>query len=132
MLCGRIQENWGAHSSKVSDYSHDVWQFFWMNAPPATNGINTVHSPREVVLERSVDFDLYCRAAFGQYIHTHIEAEKTNNMNGRTLATLYLGPTGKRRADEHLLGLGSSGNSNKGRKRAPRVIRQGKGILRGN
>ena len=66
----------------------------WINAPPATNGISTVHSPREIVLKRSVDFDLHCRADFRQYIHAHIEPEKSNDMNGRTFAVLYLGPTG--------------------------------------
>ena len=65
-----------------------------MNAPPATNGISTVHSPREIVLKRSVDFDLRCRADFEQYVHAHIEPEKSNDMNGRTFAGLYLGPTG--------------------------------------
>ena len=53
-----------------------------------------MHSPREIVLKRSVDFDLHCRADFGQYIHTHIEPEKSNDMNGRTFAALYLVPTG--------------------------------------
>ena len=53
-----------------------------------------MHSPREIVLKRSVDFDLHCRADFGQYIHAHIEPEKSNDMNGRTFAGLYLGPTG--------------------------------------
>ena len=67
---------------------------FWMNASPATNGISTVHSPREIVLKRSVDFDLHCRASFGQYIHAHIEAKKTNDMNGQMFSALYLGLTG--------------------------------------
>ena len=67
---------------------------FWMNTPLATNGISKVHSPREIVLKRGVDFNLHCRGTFGQYIHTHIESEKTNDMNGRTFAALYLGPTG--------------------------------------
>ena len=65
-----------------------------MNASPATNGISVVQSPREIVLKRSVDFDLHCRADFGQYIHAHIEAEKTNDMNGQTFAALCLGPAG--------------------------------------
>ena len=49
---------------------------FWINTPPATNGISTVHSSREIILKRSVDFDLHCRAHFGQYIHAHIEPKK--------------------------------------------------------
>ena len=53
-----------------------------------------VHSPREIILKRSVDFDLHCRADFGRYIHAHIEPEKTNDMIGRMFAALYLGPTG--------------------------------------
>ena len=63
-----------------------------MNAAPATNGISMVHSPREIVLKRSVDFDLHCNADVRQYVHTHIEPEKTNDMNGRTFAALYLCP----------------------------------------
>ena len=35
-----------------------------------------------------------------QYIHAHIEAEKTNNMNERTFAALYLGPTGNLQGTE--------------------------------
>ena len=58
------------------------------------NGISMVHSPQEIVLQRSVDFDLHCRVGFGQYIHAHIEPEKSNDMNERTFAALYLGPTG--------------------------------------
>ena len=46
---------------------------FWMNAPPATNGTSMVHSPREIVLKKSVDVDLHCRADFGKYIHAHIK-----------------------------------------------------------
>ena len=41
-----------------------------------------------------MDFLLHYRADFGQYIHTHIEPEKSNDTNGRTFAALYLGPTG--------------------------------------
>ena len=50
-----------------------------------TESVSMVHSPREIVLKRSVGFDLHCRADFGQ---------KTNDMNGRKFAALYLGPTG--------------------------------------
>ena len=67
---------------------------FWGNAPPATNGISKVHSPREMVLKRSVDFNLHRRGRFGQYVHAHIEPDATNDMRGRTFAGLYLGPTG--------------------------------------
>ena len=41
---------------------------FWMNAPPATNGISNVHSPREIVLKRGVDFNLHCRGKFGKCV----------------------------------------------------------------
>ena len=67
---------------------------FWLNAPPATNGISEVHSPREIVLGRSIDYNLHCRATFGQYVHIHIDPDVTNNMKGRTFAGIYLGPTG--------------------------------------
>ena len=67
---------------------------FWLNAPPATNGISEVHSPREIVLGRSIDYNLHCRATFGQYVHTHIDPDVTNDTKGRTFAGIYLGPTG--------------------------------------
>ena len=67
---------------------------FWLNAPPATNGISEVHSPREIVLGRSIDCNLHCRATFGQYVHAHIDPDVTNDMKGRTFAGIYLGPTG--------------------------------------
>ena len=47
-----------------------------------------------IVLQRSVAFDLHCRADFWQYIHTYIEPEKSNDITGHTFATLYLGPMG--------------------------------------
>ena len=59
---------------------------FWLNAPPATNGISEVHSPREIVLGRSIDYNLHCRATFGQYVHAHIDPDITNDMKGRTFA----------------------------------------------
>lgn len=37
----------------------------WLNAAPAVNGISDIHSPREIVLKKGVDFDLHCRATFG-------------------------------------------------------------------
>ena len=49
----------------------------------ACNGISAMHSPREIVLKRSVDFDLHCRTDFEQYVHAHIKAKKTNDMNER-------------------------------------------------
>ena len=36
---------------------------FWLNAPPATNGISEVHSPREIVLGHSIDYNLHCRGS---------------------------------------------------------------------
>ena len=67
---------------------------FWLNAPPATNGISEVHSPREIVLGRSIDYNLHRRTTFGQYLHAHIDLDVTNDMKGRTFAGIYLGPTG--------------------------------------
>ena len=67
---------------------------FWLNAAPAENGISEIHSPREIVLKRSVDFKLHCRGTFGQYVMAHVDPDVTNDMNGRTFQGLYLGPTG--------------------------------------
>ena len=68
----------GLHTLPKQVIIHMVYlTVFWVNAPPATNGISMVHSPREIVLKRSIDFDLHCRANFGQYIHAHIGAEKS-------------------------------------------------------
>ena len=67
---------------------------FWINFPPATNGIIQVFSPREIVTKRVVDYKLRYRDNFGQYVLAHVDLDVTNKMEGRTFARMYLGPTG--------------------------------------
>ena len=55
---------------------------FWINSPPATNGISKVFSPREIVTRQVVDYKLYCQANFGQYVLVHEDPDITNDMGG--------------------------------------------------
>ena len=73
---------------------------FWINSPPATNGISEVFPPREIVTRRVVDFKLHCRANFGQYVMAHEDPDVTNDMGGANICRSVCGthrqPTGYR------------------------------------
>ena len=41
-----------------------------------------------------LEYDLRCKANFGQYVHAHIDPDKTNGMKNCTFPGIYLGPRG--------------------------------------
>ena len=67
---------------------------FWSNVPPAENGISDTWSPREIVLDQTVNYDLHCKEVFGAYVHGHHDREVTNDMRPRTFAGIFFGTTG--------------------------------------
>eukprot|EP00956_Cyclotella_meneghiniana_P035517 scaffold115573_cov38-Cyclotella_meneghiniana.AAC.1 len=67
---------------------------FWINGFPNENGVSKVYSPREIVTGMSIDFKAHARARFGSYIEASEDADITNNMQGRTVPCICLGPSG--------------------------------------
>ena len=66
----------------------------WINADPNENGISQVYSPREIITGKMLEYDLHFKAKVGQYVHTHIEQDKTKRIQIPTFLGMYLGPTG--------------------------------------
>ena len=66
----------------------------WLNAVPAEGGVSMQFSPREIVLQRQLDCLKHAKADFGAYVEASVDAERTNDMSGRTHPCINLGPTG--------------------------------------
>ena len=58
MLCNRVLANPDTYTTETVIIHMVYLTVFWMNAQPAMNEISLIHSPRKIVLKRSVDFDL--------------------------------------------------------------------------
>ena len=54
-----------------------------LNAVPAKLGISNVHSPREIVTQRQLDFTKDCKVQFGSYIEASEDPVITNTLNIR-------------------------------------------------
>ena len=52
----------------------------WINTGPNENGISQIYSLREIVTGNTLEYDLHCKANFGQYIYAHIDPDKTDRM----------------------------------------------------
>ena len=65
-----------------------------INAGLNKNGIGQVYSPRKLVTENAVEYDLHCKANFSQCVHNHSNPDKTNRMQNRIFPGIYLGATG--------------------------------------
>ena len=62
----------------------------WLNGGPNKNGISQVYSPREIVTGKTLEYKLHCKSNFGQYVHAHIDPDKTKDMQNRTFPGMYL------------------------------------------
>ena len=61
-------------------------------------GISNYLSPREIVLRRCLDWNIYCTSGgvpleFGCYVEAHEDKDVTNTNRPRTYAAIYLGST---------------------------------------
>jgi hypothetical protein len=56
------------------------FMLMWMNVGPNEIGISQVYSPREIVTGKTLGYNLHCKANLGQYIHPHIDLNKTIGM----------------------------------------------------
>ena len=77
----------------------------WLNGGPNKNGISQVYSPREIVTGKTLEYRLRFKANFGQYVHAHIDPDKTSGMQSRTFSGIYLGPTGNMQGTVKVLDL---------------------------
>ena len=66
----------------------------WMNSFPARQGISKKLSPREIVMQRSLDFETHAKGLYGAYVEASEDAVVTNTNRARTFAGILLGPTG--------------------------------------
>jgi len=66
----------------------------WLNAFPVQSGISTKFSPRELVQRHKLSAKTHCKTPFGTYCEVHDEPDPSNTMQGRTHATICMGPTG--------------------------------------
>ena len=65
---------------------------FWRNMFALRGGISDTQSPSEIVLNRPVDFNAYCKVEFGDYVQTHEEHD--NSMATCTVGAIATRPTG--------------------------------------
>ena len=63
------------------------------SAPPAL-GISQVHSPREIVTRRGLDFNKHFKHQFGTYVEAHEDPIITNTNRSCTYPGVYIGTTG--------------------------------------
>ena len=65
-----------------------------LNSAPSVLGILQVHSPREIVTCRGLDFNKYFKHQFGTYVEAHEDPVITNTNRSRTYPGVYIGTTG--------------------------------------
>ncbi len=60
---------------------------------PAAAGVSDIYFPREIVLDRKLDFKKHCKATFGSYIKAHKDQTITNTMRLCMFPGIFFGPT---------------------------------------
>ena len=64
---------------------------FWRNTFALKGDISKTQSPSEIVLNRKLNFNAYCKVEFGQYVQTH--EDHSNDMQSRTLGAIAIRPS---------------------------------------
>ena len=64
-----------------------------LNYFPNKHGISQHYSPRQILLQLTLDYDAHCKYAFGQYVQAHTQPNPTNTQEPRTLDCIYMRPT---------------------------------------
>jgi len=65
-----------------------------LNSVPSALGISQVHSPREIVTWRGLDFNKHFKHQFGTYVEAHEDPVITNTNRSCTYPGVYIGTTG--------------------------------------
>lgn len=76
---------------------------FWIHAFPATDGVSSVVSPRELVTGVAIDARKHCVIPFGAYVQTHEQHD--NSMASRTIGAIALRPTGNVQGGHYFFNL---------------------------
>ena len=50
----------------------------WINTFPTENGKSDILSPREIVMQRKMDYQKHCQVEFGAYLQAHDDPDITN------------------------------------------------------
>ena len=73
---------------------------------PVKFEVSTMISPRTIMTQKIIDYNIYCQILFGAYVQTHEDNNPTNDTEApRTLAAVSLGLTGNRQGGYCFLNL---------------------------
>ena len=90
----------------------------WLNNKPNKLGISQVHSPREIITRRKLDWEKHCQAGFGDFVQASYDRDVKNGVSDmRTYNGIYLGPTGNHQGNVKVFNIGT------GKVKKPRTIR---------
>ena len=89
----------------------------WLNNKPNKLGISQVHSPREIVTRRKLDWEKHCQAGFGDFLQASYDCDVMNGVSDmRTYGGIYLVTQGNRQGTVKLFYIGT------GKVKKPRTI----------
>lgn len=86
---------------------------FWIHAFPASDGVSSTISPRELVTGVRLDAHKHCVLPFGAYVQTHEQHD--NTMQTRTIGAIALRPTGNAQGGHFFFSLQTGKRINRNR-----------------